>query len=182
MVHNREISKNGFTLIELLVVIAIIGVLSSIVFSGIGNGRSKSRDAQRITEIRSIMNALELYRSTNGSYLPSGNCGSNMPNTAWCNSVQSLSNGHWVRNGATNLSGFIDTEPIDPKQGSTPEYFGATYFYYSPAGGAWYMIVYKLENPNSRLEAIDGVRDCNNTYYHYGNGTNGVLTVGTSCH
>ncbi len=181
MTGTRIASTKGFTLIELLVVIAIIGVLSGIVFSGINNARAKARDTQRIAEIRSIMNALELYRSTNGSYLVSGNCGATVPNSAWCNSVQSLSNDHWIRNGTTNLSQFISKDPIDPQQGSTAVFGGATYSYYSPSGGAWYMIVYRLENPNKKLEDIDGIKSCTGTTYHYGNGTNGILTVGTSC-
>lgn len=53
--------KNGFTLIELLVVIAIIGVLASIVLASLNNARRKSRDARRITDIKQIQLALELY-------------------------------------------------------------------------------------------------------------------------
>ena len=53
--------KKGFTLIELLVVIAIIGVLASIVLASLNNARKKSRDARRITDIKQIQLALELY-------------------------------------------------------------------------------------------------------------------------
>ena len=52
---------SGFTLIELLVVIAIIGVLASIVLASLNSARRKSRDARRITDIKQIQLALELY-------------------------------------------------------------------------------------------------------------------------
>lgn len=54
-------AKAGFTLIELLVVIAIIGVLASIVLASLNTARQKSRDARRITDIKQIQLALELY-------------------------------------------------------------------------------------------------------------------------
>ncbi len=52
---------SGFTLIELLVVIAIIGVLASIVLASLNSARRKSRDARRITDIKQLQLALELY-------------------------------------------------------------------------------------------------------------------------
>ncbi len=60
--------KRGFTLIELLVVIAIIGILASIVLVSLGGARSKGRDAKRVSEIRQIKYALEVYYSDNGRY------------------------------------------------------------------------------------------------------------------
>lgn len=51
----------GFTLIELLVVIAIIGVLASIVLASLNSARRKSRDARRITDLKQIQLALELF-------------------------------------------------------------------------------------------------------------------------
>ena len=51
----------GFTLIELLVVIAIIGVLASIVLASLNNARRKSRDARRVTDVKQLQLALELY-------------------------------------------------------------------------------------------------------------------------
>ena len=53
--------KVGFTLIELLVVIAIIGVLASIVLASLNTARRKSRDARRISDIKQIQLALELF-------------------------------------------------------------------------------------------------------------------------
>lgn len=115
-----HISKKGFTLIELLVVIAVIGLLSSIVLVSLQGARSKARDVKRIAEVQQLMTALELFYDKNGAYPISGNCGATSPNSGWCNSVQSLLDGHWVRNGSTNLGKFLATDPLDPKQGSSP--------------------------------------------------------------
>lgn len=60
-------AKAGFTLIELLVVIAIIGVLASIVLASLNTARQKSRDARRITDIKQIQLALELYYDGTGA-------------------------------------------------------------------------------------------------------------------
>ncbi len=53
--------RKGFTLVELLVVIAIIGLLSTIAFISLNRARGKARDAKRISDIRQIQSALELY-------------------------------------------------------------------------------------------------------------------------
>jgi len=61
-------AAKGFTLIELLVVIAIIGILAGIVLAALGSSRTSGADAKRVSEIRQIQYALELYRNINGSY------------------------------------------------------------------------------------------------------------------
>lgn len=58
----------GFTLIELLVVIAIIGVLSSVVTASMNKARQKSRDTRRLTDLKAIQTAFELYYDDNNSY------------------------------------------------------------------------------------------------------------------
>lgn len=60
--------NRGFTLIELLVVIAIIGILSSVVLASLKSARVKARDAKRMTEMKSLQTALELYYSDNKAY------------------------------------------------------------------------------------------------------------------
>ncbi len=54
-------AKCGFTLIELLTVVAIIGILTSIVMTGLSSARQKARDSRRITDIKTIQLALEMY-------------------------------------------------------------------------------------------------------------------------
>jgi type II secretion system protein G len=61
-------TTKGFTLIELLVVIAIIGILASIVMVSLSGAKSKSRDARRQADIKSIQLALSLYYTDNGMY------------------------------------------------------------------------------------------------------------------
>jgi len=61
-------NKPGFTLIELLVVIAIIGLLSTLSIVALNSARAKSRDARRVSDIKQIQTALELYYNENNSY------------------------------------------------------------------------------------------------------------------
>lgn len=58
----------GFTLIELLVVISIIGLLSTLAVVALNNARMKSRDAKRLSDIRQIQTALELYFNDSNDY------------------------------------------------------------------------------------------------------------------
>lgn len=58
----------GFTLIELLVVLAIIALLTSVAIVALVSARSKSRNAKRISDIRNLATAFELYFDTCGSY------------------------------------------------------------------------------------------------------------------
>jgi prepilin-type N-terminal cleavage/methylation domain-containing protein len=64
----KKIHSRGFTLIELLVVIAIIGVLSSIVLASLNSARQKGRDARRLSDIKQLQLALELYYDANSTY------------------------------------------------------------------------------------------------------------------
>ena len=58
----------GFTLIELLVVIAIIGLLSTLSVVSLNNARSRARDARRVSDIKQMQTALELYYNDVGTY------------------------------------------------------------------------------------------------------------------
>ena len=58
----------GFTLIELLVVIAIVGLLSTLAVVALNNARQKSRDAKRVSDIKQLSTALELFFADNNGY------------------------------------------------------------------------------------------------------------------
>ena len=62
--------SRGFTLIEFLVVIAIIGILSSVVLASLNGARKKGRDARRISDLKQIELALEMYYDLNSSEYP----------------------------------------------------------------------------------------------------------------
>lgn len=60
--------KKAFTLIELLVVIAIIGLLSTLSVLALNQARARARDTKRISDVRQIQTALELYYNEMGDY------------------------------------------------------------------------------------------------------------------
>jgi len=64
----QMIKNKGFTLIELLVVIAVIGLLAVLVLFSVDNIKSKSRDARRVVDIKSIQEGLALYQNDNQDY------------------------------------------------------------------------------------------------------------------
>ena len=66
--YNNTKWQKGFTLIELLVVVAIIGLLSSVVLASLNTARSKARDARRLSDIKQLQIAIEMYYDSNGFY------------------------------------------------------------------------------------------------------------------
>ncbi len=61
-------NKKGFTLIELLVVIAIIGLLSTLAVVALGSARVKARDSKRLSDLKQVQTALELYYTDQNAY------------------------------------------------------------------------------------------------------------------
>lgn len=61
-------STRGFTLIEVLVVVTIIGLLSTIVLSGVRQARLKAADSRVKQEVVQLRTVMELERSETGTY------------------------------------------------------------------------------------------------------------------
>ena len=148
----KKLGAAGFTLIELLVVIAIIGVLASIVLASLNSARAKSRDARRLTDIKQIQLALELYfDGAGGNQYPVGTSGA-------ANCTLALNYGLQV----VSAAGLIPQIPRDPSSGNTD----ATAVCYTYASGILnaatartsYHLAATLEDANNG--ALNGDRDC----------------------
>lgn len=61
-------TKAGFTLIEIVIVLGIIGIIITLSVVSLNSIRQNSRDAVRISDIKQIQSALELYRANIGHY------------------------------------------------------------------------------------------------------------------
>lgn len=97
----HTLKKTGFTLIELLVVMAIIGILSAVVLTSLNGARQKGRDARRISDIKQIQLALELYYDSTNAYPVA---------------IGPANNSVLVNNG------FIASLPIDPSNNAVYSY------------------------------------------------------------
>ncbi len=61
-------NKKGFTLVELLIVIGIIALLAILVLVSLNTTHQRSRDTKRITDIKQVQLALEMYWNDNANY------------------------------------------------------------------------------------------------------------------
>jgi prepilin-type N-terminal cleavage/methylation domain-containing protein len=121
-------AKRGFTLIELLVVIAIIGILSSVVLASLGTAREKARDATRISDIKNIQLALELYYDSRQSY-------PGQTTNALYAATGLLDAAAWTTNPFSEAGNYIPNIPVDPliSRGAT---FAYSYIGVDAAGTA----------------------------------------------
>ena len=132
--------NRGFTLIELLVIIAIIGLMATLTVLALGSARQKTRDAKRVTDIKQIQVALQLYHSERNSYplaadrlaLGEGVSCDGAP----CLTI-SLGNGLAATASGTT---YLTLVPANPLPG------GASYTYAS-LDGQTYELTFSLEGP-----------------------------------
>lgn len=61
---NLKKKKKGFTLVELMAVIAIIAVLAAVLVPTVSGYIERSKKTALITQVRSAINAIEVYNST----------------------------------------------------------------------------------------------------------------------
>ena len=107
-------NQKGMTLIEIMVVIVILGILATMVFTRVGGRTEQARRVKAVVEIRSLQNALELFRVDNGFY----------PTTE--QGLDALVELPSMGQSAISYSedGYIDKVPFDP--------WGYPYVYISP--------------------------------------------------
>lgn len=151
--------SRGFTLLELLVVIAIIGLLSSVVLASVNSAREKARDARRKADLKTAVQAIELYYNDHGTY--------QITDSGWGNDTGSGCSCGWFNYSgesygdcsiaeALQEEGYVNGVIIDPTGGrkSSPT-AGFTYMKYQ-RGNGFYMYA-KLENPSADdLATCDG--------------------------
>ena len=129
----------GFTLIELLVVVAIISLLSSIVMASLNSARVKARDAKRLTELRELAKAFELYYDDNGFYPPNPPLAGNYSWSSWNN---------WSSIIPASYISKVPVDPINNDLGACHVQQGCYLYHYCVTnGGQGFVLVGNLENP-----------------------------------
>ncbi len=98
--------RQGFTLIELLVVIAIIGLLSTLAVVALGSAKVKARDSKRLSDLKQLQTALELYYTDQNNY-PTGTAV-----TLGAGMYECLNASGWAAIGCTNP--YMGKVPSDP--------------------------------------------------------------------
>lgn len=123
-------NRKGFTLIELLVVIAIIGLLSTLAVVALGSARQKANDAKRLSDIKQIQTALELYYTDQNGYPTAG-------------SAVDLGD---TNHACLNASGFGTSGCSNPYMGLVPKGPSAGEFYQYTGSTSTYSITATLQS------------------------------------
>lgn len=112
----RRQSNKGFTFIELAVSIAIIGVLSTVILSSVNGARKSARVAQRVSDLKKVQAALDLYYAKNKSYPSTGGA-----HRGVCPSYSG--GGAYTANNGLVIPGlvpqYINQIPVDPQTSAT---------------------------------------------------------------
>lgn len=144
----------GFTLIELLIVISVIGILSGVVLNAINvqGIRQKSRDSQRVSDLKRIQTALELYFTDKRSYP--------VPSAAFVSA--SINNATTGLGALISPTSYISQLPVDPSQG-TDVFAGCAdtaYGYSYRATASSYALIARMEIDASITSRCSAVSAC----------------------
>jgi type IV pilus assembly protein PilA len=128
----------GFTLIELLLVIGIIAILASIVIVAINPTKQlgDARDAQRRSDVNTILNAVYQYAIDNNGSLPSGIPTGSASAVEVCQSdaTDAQCDTATLNTRLAGLTGsYIVSVPVDPQYPSTGT--GTYYQIYQDSNG-----------------------------------------------
>lgn len=106
--------SRGFTLLEILLVIAIIAILAAIVIIAINPGKqlAESRNAERSSEVNTILNAVYQYSVDNSGDVPSD---ISATATEICASGAASCTGLVDLSALTASGKYIVATPVDPK-------------------------------------------------------------------
>ena len=120
-------TAHGFTLIELLVVVAIIAILAVVVALIINPPEmiSRTRDADRVTDVASIKQAIDIAQSEATDSGAAVLCnGGSYPCTGSSNSgARTVDGNGWVKVNVSGIKGIdLPTLPIDPINNSNFHY------------------------------------------------------------
>ncbi len=136
--------KKGFTLVELLIVIAVLAILIAAVIIVLNPGEilAQARDSQRVNDLASLKNSLNLFIIQTGGGSPElGSC----PNVGRCTGTPAAGKSPFTKSGpldcatvvdqTVNGSGWMDVKfsdlpggspvpflPLDPRNGETYYY------------------------------------------------------------
>lgn len=115
----KKIQILGFTLIELLVVISIIGILATLVTANLNSARSRARDAERKSDMRSTATALRLYFNDFGTY-PLSDSSLNISGCGALGASSCTPGSAWT--AGTGPTTYMSVLPKDPSPGQSYRY------------------------------------------------------------
>jgi prepilin-type N-terminal cleavage/methylation domain-containing protein len=133
-------SQRGFTLIEILLVVAAIAILAGIVIVAINPAKQlgDTRNAQRRSDVTTILNAAYQYSIDNNGVLPSG-VGTTTPTEICLSSVatSTCASSNLVDLSVLTLnSKYVTAIPSDPQKGTgVSAVNGSGYFIIKDANG-----------------------------------------------
>jgi len=135
--------KKGFTLVELLVVIAIIALLSTLSVVALNSARAKARDARRLSDIKQIRTALDMYLDSNMKYPDPLNASS----TLGTGNFACLTSAGWTTTSGCSGNIFMQTVPSDPLSARSYQYY--------KVDDTHYRISYYLEGSSATKTATE---------------------------
>ena len=146
---NKQNHKKGFTLIELLVVVAIMGMLAALAVVALNNARARARDARRISDVKQIQTALELYFLDNNDYPPGDDIHLGSP-TGGCFSDTCFAGTCGV---LVTYMGIVPLNPAPNDDGSCPDVSAYVYNYDGAEAGTSYHITYCIGSVIGQMTA-----------------------------